>query len=286
MSNHPNLYPVTSTDFASRVLDLSHARPVLVDFWAAWCGPCRSIAPLLEQLLRQFDGKLSVAKVDTDAEAELAGRYGVRSLPTLAVFRNGTLVEQLVGAHPLQALVALVSRHLVRESELKAEEARAALAAGNRDVATRLLAEAVAADPEHYVLYPDYAACLIDSGALDEAAAVMDLVPARAASEALSHQQARLRFARLASGSSDSASLAARISSGAVDSDTRFHWAVQQMMAGDYASGLENLLQVVRSDRAYGEDAARKLMLDVFSLLPAGDPLIREYRSQLARALN
>lgn len=286
MSNHPNLYPVTSTDFASRVLDLSHARPVLVDFWAAWCGPCRSIAPLLEQLLRQFDGKLSVAKVDTDAEAELAGRYGVRSLPTLAVFRNGTLVEQLVGAHPLQALVALVSRHLVRESELKAEEARAALAAGNRDVATRLLAEAVAADPEHYVLYPDYAACLIDSGALDEAAAVMDLVPARAASEALSHQQARLRFARLASGSSDSASLAARISSGAVDSDTRFHWAVQQMMAGDYASGLETLLQVVRSDRAYGEDAARKLMLDVFSLLPAGDPLIREYRSQLARALN
>lgn len=286
MSNHPDLYPVTSTDFASRVLDLSHARPVLVDFWAAWCGPCRSIAPLLEQLLRQFDGKLSVAKVDTDAEAELAGRYGVRSLPTLAVFRNGTLVEQLVGAHPLQALVALVSRHLVRESELKAEEARAALAAGNRDVATRLLAEAVAADPEHYVLYPDYAACLIDSGALDEAAAVMDLVPARAASEALSHQQARLRFARLASGSSDSASLAARISSGAVDSDTRFRWAVQQMMAGDYASGLENLLQVVRSDRAYGEDAARKLMLDVFSLLPAGDPLIREYRSQLARALN
>lgn len=286
MSNHPDLYPVTSTDFASRVLDLSHARPVLVDFWAAWCGPCRSIAPLLEQLLRQFDGKLSVAKVDTDAEAELAGRYGVRSLPTLAVFRNGTLVEQLVGAHPLQALVALVSRHLVRESELKAEEARAALAAGNRDVATRLLAEAVAADPEHYVLYPDYAACLIDSGALDEAAAVMDLVPARAASEALSHQQARLRFARLASGSSDSASLAARISSGAVDSDTRFHWAVQQMMAGDYASGLETLLQVVRSDRAYGEDAARKLMLDVFSLLPAGDPLIREYRSQLARALN
>lgn len=286
MSNHPDLYPVTSTDFASRVLDLSHARPVLVDFWAAWCGPCRSIAPLLEQLLRQFDGKLSVAKVDTDAEAELAGRYGVRSLPTLAVFRNGTLVEQLVGAHPLQALVALVSRHLVRESELKAEEARAALAAGNRDVATRLLAEAVAADPEHYVLYPDYAACLIDSGALDEAAAVMDLVPARAASEALSHQQARLRFARLASGSSDSASLAARISSGAVDSDTRFRWAVQQMMAGDYASGLENLLHVVRSDRAYGEDAARKLMLDVFSLLPAGDPLIREYRSQLARALN
>jgi putative thioredoxin len=286
MSNHPDLYPVTSAEFASRVLELSHTRPVLVDFWAAWCGPCRSIAPLLEQLVTQFDGKLSVAKVDTDAEAELAGRYGVRSLPTLAVFRNGALAEQVVGAQPLQALVALVSRHLVRESDLKAEEARAALAAGSRDLATRLLAEAVAADPEHYVLYPDYAACLIDSGALDEAAAVMDLVPTRAASEALAHQQARLRFARLASGSADSATLAARIASGATDSDARFHWAVQQMMAGDYADGLETLLQVVRSDRAYGEDAARKLMLDVFSLLPAGDPLIREYRSQLARALN
>lgn len=286
MSNHPDLYPVSSGDFASRVLELSHARPVLVDFWAAWCGPCRSIAPLLEQLVAQFSGKLSVAKVDTDAEAELAGRYGVRSLPTLAVFRNGVVAETLVGAHPLQALVALVSRHLVRESDLKAEAARAALAAGNRDEATRLLAEAIASDPEHYVLYPDYAACLIDGGALDEAAAVIDRVPVRAASDALAQQQARLRFARLATGSADAATLEARIAAGATDSDTLFHWAVKQMIAGDYAGGLETLLQVVRSDRAYGEDAARRLMLDVFSLLPAGDPLIREYRTQLARALN
>lgn len=286
MSNHPDLYPVTLADFDTRVLELSHQRPVLVDFWAAWCGPCRSIAPLLEQLVVQFEGKLSIAKVDTDAEAELAGRYGVRSLPTLMLFRNGAVAEQLVGAHPLQTLAGLVSRHLVRESDLTAAAARAALAAGDVAEATRLMAEAVASDPEHYALYPDYAACLMDSGALDEAAAILERVPARAASEALAHQQSRLRFARLAAGSADAATLAARIADGASDSETRFHWAVRQMMSGDYAGGLATLLQIVRSDRAYGDDAARKLMIDVFALLPAGDPLIREYRTLLARALN
>lgn len=286
MPDLPELYPVTTADFAVRVLELSHSKPVLVDFWAAWCGPCRSIAPLLEQLAGEFAGKLAVAKVDTDAEGELAARYGVRSLPTLMLFRNGEMAEQLVGAHPLHALEALVSRHLVRESDLQAEAARVARAAGDLPEAMRLMQAAITGDPGNFALFPDYATCLIDSGALDEAAALLERVPSRAITEAVVRAQARLRFARLAIDSPDAHTLAARVGAGATDSATRFQWAVQRMMADDYPAGLDALLEIVRSDRGYGEDAARKLMLDVFSLLPSGDPLVREYRSRLARALN
>jgi putative thioredoxin len=286
MSEHPNLFAVGSADFDARVLEPSHTCPVLVDFWAAWCGPCRSLAPVLEQLAERNRDALLIAKVDTDAESALAGRYGIRSLPTLVLFKDGKPAEQVVGAQPLQALEALVKRHVVRESDRICAAATAARNAGELATARSLLEQALAVDPENFRLAPEYAAVLLDLGELDAAAAALESVPARGASDALAHQQARLRFARLALDSPTRAVLEQQVTQGDADSATRFNLAVTQLRDGDYDAGLEGLLGIVSRDRAFGDDAARKLMIDVFALLPAEDPRIREYRTRLARAIN
>lgn len=286
MTEQTDLYPVTTATFDERVLEASQHRPILVDFWAAWCGPCRSIAPLLEQLVAQFAGKLAVAKVDTDAEQALSARYGVRSLPTLMLFKGGAMVEQLVGAHPLQALVAMVTKYLERASERTRQEAATALTQGDPARAERLLREALAEDPENTRVHVDLTALLIDNNELDEAAQILDSIPSRALNEAITRQQARLRFARLAVGSPGLVELQQALDKGDTQSVTHFHWAIRQVLNGAYGAALAALIEVVRRDRQYGEDAARKAMLDLFSVMPEGDPLIREYRTHLARAIN
>lgn len=286
MTEQTDLYAVSTADFDTRVLAASHARPILVDFWASWCAPCRSIAPLLEQLVVQFAGKMAVAKVDTDAEQALSQRYGIRSLPTLALFKGGAVVEQLVGVHPLQALVALVTKHLDRDSERKREEAGTSLAQGDPTTALRLLREALTEDPENIRIHPELAALLIESDDLDGAAEVLDSVPSRAINAAVRRAQARLRFSRLAASSPAMEVLQTALERGDARSETHFHWAIRQVLNGGYGAALGALIEIVRTDRSYGDDAARKAMLDIFFLMPDGDPLIREYRTHLARAIN
>lgn len=286
MNDSADHYAVSSDDFEARVLTESGARPVLVDFWAAWCGPCRSIAPLLEELARRFAGAMAVAKVDTDAEQALAGRYGIRSLPTLVLFKDGAAVEQLVGAHPLQSLIDLVSRHLDRASDLARRDAAAARARGDLVEARRLLAEALAEDPENIKLHPDFAAVLVDLDEVALAATILERVPTRAQDEAWAQAAARVRVASLAQEAAPFATLDAAVNAGTADLDTRFHWAIRQATRGEYAAALAALLAIVREDRRYGDDAARRAMLDIFTLMPPAEPAIREYRTLLSRALN
>lgn len=286
MTEQTDLYAVTAADFDERVLAASGRKPILVDFWASWCGPCRAIAPLLEQLVQHFAGRMAVAKVDTDAEQALAGRYGIRSLPTLVLFKQGAPIEQLVGAQPLQAFIALVTRHLDRDSDHKRTAAAAALELGDQETARALLHEAWIEDPENTRTHPELAALLIDRDELELAAQVLDSVPSRAANDATQRQQARLRFARLAAGSPSLDALRQALEGGDTCSETRFQWAIRQVLNGDYGAALGALLELVRTDRKYGDDLARKAMLDIFALMPDGDPLIREYRTQLARAIN
>ena len=127
---------------------------------------------------------------------------------------------------------------------------------------------------------------LIDNNELDEAGQILDSVPSRAMHEGITRQQARLRFARLAAGSPGLDELQQALDKGDTQSATHFQWAIRQVLAGAYGAALAALIEVVRSDREYGEDAARKAMLDIFSVMPEGDPLIREYRTHLARAIN
>jgi putative thioredoxin len=280
-----NVYAVGAADFDARVLEASRVRPVLVDFWAEWCGPCRSLAPLLEQLAAGLDGRLAIAKIDSDAEPALAGRYGVRSLPTLILFKDGAPVAQTMGAQPLSALHALVAPHLDRPTDRLRRHARE-VADSEPVAAITLLEQALAEDPENFRIHAELAALLIDAGALERASEVLAALPARAADEASQRQEARLRFARLAVDGPSAEELAAALARERPPTEARYYAAVRKLVAGNLAGGLEDLIAIVRSDRKYGDDAARRTVLDVFAQMDAADPRLRDFRTALARALN
>lgn len=280
-----HVYAVSTADFESRVLAESGTRPVLVDFWAAWCGPCRSLAPILEQLADQHDGRIAVAKVDSDAEPALSQRFGVRSLPTLVLFKDGVPVAQTMGAQPLSALEAFLAPHLDRPTDRLRRHARD-IAATEPAAAITLLEQALAEDPENFRIHPELAALCIDQGQLARAAEVLEALPTRAHDDASKRQEARLRFTRLALEGPAPEVIAAELARGKPSTEARYFAAVRRIADGDTAGGLEALIDIVRSDRKFGDDAARRLALDVFTLMEPDDPRLREFRTALARALN
>ena len=153
-----SLQAVGTAGFAAAVLERSQALPVLVDFWAAWCAPCRIVAPLLERLAAEYAGLADIVKVDSDAEPELAARYGVRSLPTLALYARGELADALVGAQPEGVVRALLDRHVVRPADRERAAALAAAGAGEVDAALAILEQLAAAEPER----PEHLLALLD----------------------------------------------------------------------------------------------------------------------------
>ncbi|MCC7412189.1 MAG: thioredoxin [Gammaproteobacteria bacterium] len=280
------IHTATVTDFDTLVIARSHERAVIVDFWAAWCSPCRALAPVLEQLASLHADALDVVKVDTDAEPVLAQRYGVRSLPTLLLFVGGQPLEQIVGAQPLGAIEARLAPHLPRASDRALADAAGAMQRGDREAAIAVLERALAGDPDNFRLHPPLAALLIDADDLDRAEAVLRALPANEQSAEAQRQHARLRLARAVAHAPDAARIESRAAAGDASSELRYAGAVRKLLGGDEAGALAQLLEIVRSDRAYGDDAARRTMLDAFVLLGEDHPLVRDYRTALARALH
>ena len=280
-----HVFAVTEADFDTQVVAQSRQRLVLVDFWAEWCGPCRSLAPILEQLAAAHAGRVVVAKVDSDAEPALSARYGVRSLPTLVLFKGGEPVAQTMGAHPLAALNTFIAPHLDRPTDRLRRHAQE-IAASEPAAAITLLEQALAEDPENFPIHTELAALCIDAGRLDRAQEVLDALPSRAVDDESKRQEARLRFARLATGGPSPEALARALASEDPPTDARYFAAVRKIVAGDLDGGLADLFAIVRSDRKYDDDAARRTALDVFTLMDAEDPRLRDYRTALARALN
>ncbi|NIR58480.1 MAG: thioredoxin, partial [Gammaproteobacteria bacterium] len=152
MSEAAKPVDVNRETFSSEVLEASYARPVLVDFWASWCGPCQMLAPMLENIAAAYGSEAVVAKVNTDEEHDLAAQYGVRALPTLKLFRDGQLVEEIMGVQPEGNIRAIIDRHLPRASDDARAQARAAREAGDPAGAAELLEQAHRDDPENDAL--------------------------------------------------------------------------------------------------------------------------------------
>jgi putative thioredoxin len=278
---------VRADDFDERVVRTSFDQAVLVDFWAPWCGPCKALAPVLEQLAIRHAGNLIIAKVNTDEEQVLAMQHGVRSLPTLMLYRAGKPVKQMIGAQPLAALEAMIAPFLARASDALREKAASLHRAGQRDEAVALLERGLQNDPENYRIHVDLAALLIDLGRLDQAEELLRNMPAlEQQSEAAGRQFVRLRLARAGEEAPAAVELERALVRDPNDVSANYYRSAKAALTGDFEEALEGLLKVVRTDRAYRDDAARKAMIDIFTLLGADDPLVKEYRTQLARALN
>ncbi len=286
MANSPYVIDVTANDFQNLVLEGSRQRPVLVDFWAEWCAPCRGLAPILEQIADSMQGKLLVAKVNTEEQQELAAQFGIRSLPTVKLFMDGQPVDEFMGGLPESEVRAFIDKHLPRESDGLLQQAETLLAQGLDEQAAALVEQAAAMDPDNAGVQLARAQIKALQGDVAAAEKLLNGLPLdkQDQPEALA-LRAQLTFAAALQGAPDAAVLQQRLQDAGGDSEARYQLAAYRVMAGDYESALEELLTLLKRDRAYGEDAARKAMVQIFELLGGGDELVRRYRGKMTSAL-
>lgn len=282
-------YDVSVADFDAKVLAASETAPVIVDFWAPWCQPCRILKPILEKLAAEYGGRFLLAKVNSDENQELAAHYGVRGIPAVKAFVGGRLVDEFTGALPEPQIREFLDRLIPSPAEPLRQEALAAYERGDLDEARRTMAEAIGLDPRNDDAYLDYVDMSLTANQLDEARELLDAVADRARDSArVAALRARLQLAA-AGGGVDMAALRAKLEADPADLGARLALANALALAQDYRGALENLLDIVRRDRKWNEEAGRKTMLTLFDLLsaqPQYDGLVREFRVALARTLN
>lgn len=277
---------VSLQDFKPVVIEGSMRAPVIVDFWAPWCAPCRALGPVLEKLEVEYQGKFTLAKINSDENQELAAQYGVRGIPNVKAFVGGRLVDEFSGALPDRQVREFLDRVIPTPSEelrLQAREVYRESRAGAK--ALTLLEQALELDPQNERALIDSASIMTDLGRLDEAKSFIGkLSPLAQMDEAVAALRSRIDFAASAAASPDAEALRQRIAANPHDLDARLQLANLCAAKEDYAAALDQLLEIVRRDRTFGDDIARKTMLQIFNLLRDGE-LVSEYRRRLASAM-
>ena len=279
-------FDVDVSTFQSVVMEGSRQVPVVVDFWAPWCGPCKALKPLLEKLAEEFQGKFILAKVNSDENQELAAQFGVRGIPNVKAVVDGQIVDEFSGALPEGAVREFLARIIPSPAEELRAKAAEMRAAGDLPGALQTLGEASRLDQGNENVRIDAADILLELKQLDEAKHLLDsLSPVTQMEDRVQQLQARLSFAEGGQDGGNEAELRERLASQPDDMQARLDLANLLVAKGRHAEGLDELLEMVRRDRAWNEEAARKQILAVFNLLGA-HPLVSEYRRKLSSALN
>jgi putative thioredoxin len=278
---------VTDADFDQIVIEGSRHAPVVVDFWAPWCGPCRALTPVLERLAEEYQGKFILAKVNADENPALSQRYAVRSIPSVMGFAHGELVDQFLGAQPESGVREFLDRLVPSAAELLRQEANRHRTDGNIERAVQLLNQAASLEPANELVLTDLVETLLDSNRIAQAReAGARLKPLRSRYPRAAQVLARLELADDGTQQADAAALTQRIEARPDDLEARLAFAKLHARNQDYERALEQLLEVLKRDRAFGDDVARKTMLALFELIGNEDPLVRRYRKELAAALH
>lgn len=287
MTESAFVFDVTQSNYEQQVIENSRSVPVLVDFWADWCGPCKMQFPILLKLAEEYQGKFLLAKIDTDAERPLAQQHNIRSIPTMKLFRDGQVVEEILGGQTETTLRTLLDKYVTRESDTLREQALQQAAIGDTDTALGILRDAVIKDPDNPRAQFDYMRTAMEAGLIDEATQAMDKIPREIREGAeIRRLAALLDFARKAQNAPARDSLEQRIATNADDCEARELLAARLAVQGDIEDALEQYLEILRRDRGYGDDACRKGLLAIFELLGNQGPLVSRYRSQMFTLLH
>ena len=285
-------FTVTRANFDEVVLHASATRPVLVDFWAPWCAPCRALAPILDDLAVEYAGRFTLAKLNTEDEPELAARYGVRGIPNCKLFVDGAVADEFTGALPEGALRDFLAGALPSPAAALVLTAKELMAGGDAGGALAKLDAAQALDPHHEDVLLMRAEALLALNRIADASVVIAQLetPAHRSGRPVRDERRlaglKARAALAVDGGDDLATLAHRAAGTTVDCAAKLDYARALAARGEYERALAELLAIVRTDRKFGDDIGRRTMLTVFAALPGDSDLVRRYRRELAAALN
>jgi putative thioredoxin len=276
----PSVLDVSEQDFQQEVLDRSRTIPVVVDFWAPWCGPCRTLGPILERLAGQHAGEFQLVKLNTDENPRLAAQFRIQGIPAVKAFRDGRVVDEFVGALPEQQVKAWLAGILPTAADRLAKEGSELAGAGYANAAEDRFRQALAIDVNHPAAIAGLARILVARGETEEAKQLLRRMPA---DPEIAKLLAQLELQ--ANGAADIDALRTQAEANPKDPAAAYELGAALAAAGDHGAALEALLASVRLDRHFEEDAARKAMLHIFQLLGDDHPLTGEYRRRLSSVL-
>lgn len=280
----------TTATFAKDVIEASKSAIVLVDFWAAWCGPCKQLTPILEKLVRSYKGKVRLVKVNVDENQAISAQLRVQSLPTVYAFRDGRPLDGFMGAQPESTVRAFIDRLVGEEGagdiEAALQEADAALEAGDLQAAAETYAAILQQDPQNVAALAGLAKCYLQSGDVDRAEQTIALVPPdKRESGPVASVKAALDLARSAEKAGDVEQLQAKVAANAADHQARIDLAMAFAARGAKSEAVDQLLESIRRDRKWNEEAARKQLVQLFEAWGFKDPAAIDGRRRLSSIL-
>jgi putative thioredoxin len=287
MNEMQNIVNVTLDTFQAQVIGQSQHVPVLVDYWAEWCGPCQMQMPVLQKLVEEYAGKFVLAKVNTDEQRELAREHGIRSLPTMRLFRHGEIVEEILGAQTESTLRILLDRYIERESDKVRASAIEAFQQGRRDEALQMLQQARQEEPENHQLTLDYARLCLQAGRPEETEQLLAELPrdVRDETEAL-QLRALLDFSKAALDAPPVEELERGIAANPDDMSLRYRLGAVHVLNDRMEAAMDAFMSILQRDREFRDDIGRRSLLAVFDMLGSEHELVQRYRRQLFNALH
>lgn len=280
----------TTQAFVKDVIEESKKQPVLVDFWAPWCGPCKQLTPILEKVIRAAKGKVKLVKMNIDEHPAIPGQMGIQSIPAVIAFANGQPADGFLGALPESQVVAFLER--LTKDRIGGEEkdllkaADAALADGDPAGAAELYANLLAKDPTNVPALSGLARCYIQTGAIEQARQTLAMVPeAKVRDASVAAARAALELAEQAKSVGPIADLERKVLSNPTDPQARFDLAVALNSKGRRQEAVEHLLEIVRRNRQWNDDGARKQLVQFFEAWGPTDEATVEGRRRLSSIL-